>query len=100
MINLLRRLRQRLMLTCEDVNRFLAAYLEGALDERTRERFEKHVAGCKPCRRYLAQYRATIDLVKESDDLKEPDDLKESDELPHPPDELTERTLAFLRERY
>lgn len=76
------------MLTCEDVNRFLAKYLEGALDKRTRERFEKHVARCEPCQRYLEQYRTTIDLVKASDDL------------PEPPEELTERTLAFLREHY
>lgn len=86
-MNILRRLRQRIMLTCEDVNHFLVEYLEGTLDEDMRERFEKHIARCEMCQRYLDQYQTTIGLVKESDEAP-----------PDPPDELREKTLAFLRE--
>lgn len=88
-MNILHRLRQRFMLTCEDVNHFLAEYLEGTLDEKTCARFEKHIAGCEQCRRYLKQYRITVDLVKEAEEVPEA-----------PPDELTEKTLAFLRTHY
>ncbi len=77
------------MLTCEDVNGFLTAYLEGTLDEKTRARFEKHIGGCEPCRRYLELFRVTIGFVKEAGEV--PAD---------PPDELTEKTLAFLRTHY
>ncbi len=52
-------------------------------------RFEKHIGGCEQCRRYLEQYRATIGLVKEAEEMPE-----------DPPDELTEKTLAFLRTHY
>lgn len=75
------------MLTCEDVNDFLIDYLDGTLDENMRERFEAHIAKCEQCRRYLEQYRQTVDMVKEFD------------EMPEPPDELVEKTLTFLRNR-
>lgn len=74
-------------LSCEAINRFLAEYLEGTIDPRTRARFEEHLHRCPNCDVYLDQYRTTIQLVKE-------------DELPPPPPELAQRTLAFLREHW
>lgn len=38
-------------------------YLEGALDEATRARFDAHLAGCDGCTAYLEQMRETIRLV-------------------------------------
>lgn len=79
--------RRMIMLTCEDVNQFLAEYLDDALPPEVRRRFEKHVGGCDKCTTYLDQYRRTIGLTKE-----------EGAAPVEPPDELVEMTLAFLRE--
>ncbi len=38
-------------------------YLEGALDEPTRRRFDEHLAGCDRCSAYLDQMRETIVMV-------------------------------------
>ncbi|MDQ7041187.1 MAG: zf-HC2 domain-containing protein [Rhodothermus sp.] len=77
----------RRRLTCEDVNRFLAAYLDGALDAHTRAAFEAHLQDCDDCQAYLDQYRKTIELVRQAADV------------PEPPPALIEHTLSFLRER-
>lgn len=74
-----------MMLTCEDVNDFLAAYVDDDLPDYIRSRYEVHVARCVICSAYLAQYRTTIRLTRESDSL-----------AADPPDELVEMTLAFL----
>ena len=41
----------------------MAAYLDGAIRERDRERLEAHLSGCPHCTEYLAQIRATIDAL-------------------------------------
>ena len=73
--------------TCEQVNDFLASYLEGELEAKTVTQFEAHIRMCEKCSRYLDQYRTTIDLVHEAGDLE-------------PPPELVEMTLDFLRKRW
>lgn len=73
------------MLTCEDVNGFIVDYLEGALPDDLTRRFEKHIAGCGQCSKYVRQYRATMEYV--------------GDQSPEPPQELVEEALAFLRDR-
>jgi len=48
----------------------VAAYLDGALDEAARRRFETHLAECKNCVEHLKQIRAAIgwaDRVREED---------------------------------
>ena len=70
--------------TCEEVNRFLAEYVEGTLPRETVDRFNNHMSRCKCCGPYLESYRATIDLVRTGEEI----------ELP---DELVEHTIAFLR---
>ena len=77
----------RRRLTCEEVNRFLAAYLDGALDVRTQAAFEAHLQHCTDCQAYLDQYRKTVELARRAA------------EVPDPPQELIEHTLAFLRAR-
>lgn len=89
-MNILRDVRRFFMLSCQDVNAFLAGYLEGTLDDRTRVRFEQHIARCPQCAPYLEQYRATIALAKTAGAI----------EPKAPPDVLAEWTLSFLREHY
>jgi len=72
---------------CEKVNEFLADYVEGTLDEKMKAQFEEHMNMCKCCDHYLDQYRQTIDLTKQVDEVAVPT-------------ELAEHTLAFLRKNH
>ena len=49
-------------LLCEDLVEFVTDYLEGALGEPERARFEEHLEVCEGCRAYLNQMRRTIGL--------------------------------------
>jgi len=44
---------------CRDVVELMTDYLEGALSDADRARFEDHIAGCDGCRAYLEQLRET-----------------------------------------
>lgn len=50
-------------LTCAELVELVSAYLDGELDEDTRERFERHLADCDGCERYLDQFRTVISAV-------------------------------------
>jgi predicted anti-sigma-YlaC factor YlaD len=50
-------------LTCQELVEIVSDYLEGALPEEDRERFDAHLEDCEGCRRYLDQMRATIRVV-------------------------------------
>jgi anti-sigma factor RsiW len=73
--------------SCEKVNGFIVQYLEGDLDEKTRKKFAAHIGDCSTCGRFFEQYKATIDLTRAAGDIT-------------PPQELVEKTLAFLRTRW
>ena len=45
---------------CQKAVELVTDYLEGALSEPDRARFEAHLAECPHCRQYRAQMRATI----------------------------------------
>ncbi len=45
---------------CEEFVELVTAYLDGALDEVTERRFERHFRRCVGCDRYLDQFRRTI----------------------------------------
>ena len=45
---------------CAEFVELVTAYLDGALDPATEQRFVKHLRGCKGCDRYLDQFRRTI----------------------------------------
>jgi len=47
------------MMTCHDVIDVLADYLDQALPPEVVADLERHLAGCEPCRAYLATYRRT-----------------------------------------
>jgi anti-sigma factor RsiW len=63
--------RSRRTLVCRQAVSLMTDYLDGALDQRDRDRLEAHLAGCPHCSEYLAQIRATIAAAGHV----EPDDL-------------------------
>ncbi len=69
-------------LTCREMVELMNDYLEGALSETERSRFEAHLSVCDPCTRYLDQLRGSVTLTGKltEDSLPEPvrDDLLET----------------------
>ena len=47
-------------LPCRDLVEVVTAYLDDALDETDRRRFEEHLGDCEECVAYVDQIRATI----------------------------------------
>ncbi len=45
---------------CRDLVELVTAYLDGALDDADRRRFEGHLAECEDCVAFVDQIRATI----------------------------------------
>ena len=68
-----------------DLHDQLAAYALDALDDRERNAFETHLAGCDDCRAELSNFRETAAL------------LAYAEEGPEPPAALRERLLAEAR---
>ncbi len=52
-------------LTCQELVELVTDYLDGALDERTADRFEQHVAVCPGCDTYVQQMKETVSLLGE-----------------------------------
>lgn len=48
---------------CQDLVELVTAYLEDALDESTRIRFDAHLASCEGCAMYLDQIRTTVRML-------------------------------------
>ncbi len=46
--------------SCQEMVELMTAYLEDTLAPEDRRRFERHIAACDSCARYLDQVRATI----------------------------------------
>jgi anti-sigma factor RsiW len=65
---------RRRALVCRDAVALMAAYLDGALDRRDRERLEAHLADCPHCSEYLAQLRVTIGALGHVGPADLPDD--------------------------
>lgn len=85
-----------MMMTCRELYGFLDEFLEGALDALTRQSFERHLEQCAPCRKYLASYRATVALARDSE-------RKDAPARTEAPEELVlailyARTAAFSRQ--
>jgi anti-sigma factor RsiW len=57
------RLRPRQSLVCRQAVELVTDYLEGALSQTQRHRFEAHLTRCPACPEYLAQIRAVITLA-------------------------------------
>ena len=60
-------------LTCVQLVELVTDYLEGALDDAERARFEQHIGECDGCTNYLDQMRVTIAVVGrlDADDLSD-----------------------------
>ena len=50
---------------CEQLLAMLNEYVEGTVDLAICEEFEKHLAGCNPCKVVVDNVRKTITLYKE-----------------------------------
>lgn len=72
--------------SCQEINGFLAEYVDGTLDPEVSKQYHTHLGKCGTCGSYLEQYEETIRLARECRDSELPEDL-------------VEHTLAFLRER-
>jgi anti-sigma factor RsiW len=52
--------------TCRELAEFIAEYLEGELPPTERQAFDRHLARCGNCARYLDGYRQTVALGKQA----------------------------------
>lgn len=50
-------------MTCAELVELVTAFLDGALDRETEQRFLEHLALCDGCATYVDQMRRTIDEV-------------------------------------
>lgn len=75
-------------MTCRELTDFIGECLSGDLSPDERREFDKHLATCIPCQRYLDGYRLTIRAAKAA--FANEDD-RVPDEVPH---ELVEAILA------
>ena len=73
--------------TCEELEGFIADYVEGTLPENQKRELEKHLKGCSVCVDYIQEYRNTIEISQLP--FKE-----ENNEVCEIPDELTRAILA------
>ena len=51
-------------MTCADVVSLLPAHLDGELDRFSRTLLERHLSTCANCGCYMAQYRATVAVIR------------------------------------
>lgn len=54
-----------LMISCEEFEEFVTDYFEGKLPFLTRVKFNMHLLLCGICRKYIKQYRKTIEIEKQ-----------------------------------
>ena len=50
-------------LSCQELVELVTDYLEGALADDERARFDAHIGRCDGCRTYLEQMRQTLELL-------------------------------------
>lgn len=52
------------MIDCEQFEKFMLAYIEGELPPSQRKVIDRHLLVCPDCRRYIADYRRTLEALK------------------------------------
>jgi anti-sigma factor RsiW len=62
-------------MTCQQLVELVTAYFDDALDQATREDFDRHVALCPGCLAYLEQMRTTIRLSHDLETLERQPDV-------------------------
>lgn len=78
-------------MTCREFTDFIAGFIDGELPASERQPFERHLARCANCARYLESYRSAIALGKrafEDGDAPVPAEV---------PDELVQAILRVRR---
>jgi anti-sigma factor RsiW len=70
------------MITCNEFEDFILAYLDDELPRSKRRVFDWHIRLCKECREYLAAYLTSLELTKKAMAADEATDL------PAVPDDL------------
>jgi hypothetical protein len=61
---------------CSDFLKELTDYLDGALDERTKEELDEHLAWCHDCFVICNTTKKTIEIYRDSALYELPDDLR------------------------
>lgn len=57
---------RRFPVTCREVSDFIMEYLSGELSSEVGRAFEHHLTLCADCRHYLAAYKTTVELSRQS----------------------------------
>ncbi len=68
------------MITCQEFEDFVLAYLDGELSVLQQSQFDLHLRLCRECRQYLQAYKRSIEVdraVFSSTDESVPDDVPE-----------------------
>ena len=65
-------------ITCQEMVELVTDYVEGALPEPDRARFEQHLSLCDGCGAYLAQIRETIRMAGMLTEASIPPDAREA----------------------
>ena len=82
-------------LTCRQLADFLGDYFDGALAGDVRREFDRHLAVCPSCIRYLEGYKSTLQLARQAHrDGGEPAAANPADTVP---EELVQAILAARR---
>jgi len=63
-------------MNCRQIVELMTEYLEGALSESERQRFEAHLSGCDGCTEYLEQLRTTMRLAARIADQPIPSEME------------------------
>jgi anti-sigma factor RsiW len=53
------------LLTCQELDRFMVDYIEGHLSFWQRWKFNLHLFSCSKCRAYLEGYKKSVELGKQ-----------------------------------
>ena len=61
---------------CQELVELITEYLEDALTETDRIRFEAHLEDCGPCRRYVEQLKAVTAAARRLDLDEVPPDIR------------------------
>ena len=77
-----------LMMSCEEFEDFVLAYLDGDLSDKQRFLFELHMKVCRECRDYLTAYKAAMEITRTAIEAESRDALK------NVPQELVEAIIA------
>ena len=78
-------------MTCREFVDFMMDYVSSDLPDDTRAVFERHIAACPDCVRYLTSYRQTITLCRKAFEVSD-------DEVsPDVPEDLVQAILAAQR---